>query len=249
MKKTVCFIGCALGALLVGCTEQETIVSIPTSAIGKVSSGQIEYVKADYTFGYESDKEDDKMLRLMREVRRVMMRHLGKGGEIKIERDAYGYWFKASFRVPFGKEPALDKAQNSIMVLVMGENGKIELRDGPGLALLNRDFKGKNVCFSDDDSKIVTIQWANTITDWKKAETDKYGYIGCYDKLYFQFMGDHNLTPQIIEAPTNNTPIKVGLVRNGLTEDLIDHVIVKFTRDDETFWHSQAPFVIVQVGE
>lgn len=250
MKKSVCFIGCALGALLVGCTEQETIVSIPTSAIGKVSSGQIEYVKADYTFGYESDKEDDKMLRLMREVRRVMMRHLGKGGEIKIERDAYGYWFKASFRVPFGKESALEKVQKSIMLLVMGADGKIELRDGPGLALLNRDFKGQNVCMEDDDNEKYLIQWANTIHDWKKAEEEKCLHIGGYGKLYFQFMGGHNLMPQIVEAPTNSTPIKIGRVRNGFTDDLINHVIVEFNREkDENFWHSQAPFVFLQVGE
>ena len=249
MKRRIGFIGCVLCALLVGCVEQETTVSIPTSAIGQVSSGQIEYVKVDYIFGYESEDENDKLMRLMRDVKRVMMRHLGKGGEIKIERDTYGYWFKASFQVPFGKESALGKAQKSIMILVMGADGKIELRDGPGLALLNRDFKGQNVCMEDDNEKYL-IQWANTIHDWEKAEEEKCWYIGGYEKLYFQFMGGHNLMPQIVEAPTNSTPIKIGRVRNGLTDDLIDHVIVEFNREkDESFWHSQTPFVFLQVGE
>ena len=249
MKKSVCLIGCVLGALLVGCRVEETTVSIPTSAVAKVSSGEVEYVKVDYTLGYQTEDKDGKILGLMRDVRRVMMRHLSKGAEIKIERDAYGYWFKASFQVPFGKESALGKAQKSIMVLAMGADGKIELRDGPGLALLNRDFKGQNVYMEDDDEKYL-IQWANTIHDWEKTKEEKSWCIGGYGKLYFQFMGGHNLMPQIIEAPTNSTPIKVGLVRNGFDEDLIDHVIVKFNRvEDESFWHSQAPFVFLQVGE
>ena len=257
MRKRVYFIGCAICALLVGCVEQETTVSIPTSAVAKVSSGQIEYVKADYIFGYESKGDDDKMLRLMRELRRVMKRHLGKGGEIKVERDAYGYWFKASFRVPFGKESALDKAQKSIMVLVMGADGKIELRDGPGLALLNRDLEGSRdlkerfMNFLDsEESAGSIIQWANTLTDWKKAEAEKICSIGCYDKLFFRFTGGHNLTPKIIEAPTDNTPIKVGLVGNGFADGLFDHIIVEFNRrKDESFWHSRTPFVFLQVDK
>ena len=216
MKKSVCLIGCVLGALLVGCVEEETNVSIPTSAIGKVSSGQIEYVEANYILGYESKEQDDEMLHLMRDARRVMLRHLGKGGEIKIEKDAYGYWFKASFRVPFGKESALGKAQKSIMVLVMGADGKIALRDGPGLALLNRDFKEQNICVEDDEP----IQWKNA------------GRL-----TYFRFMGSHNRTPKIIEAPTNDMPVAISQ---------IDDVIVKF---NGSVWHSQPPFVFLQVGE
>ena len=251
MKNSVCLIGCVLGALLVGCRVEETTVSIATSAVAKVSSGEVEYVKVDYTFGYQTEDKDGKILGLMRDVRRVMMRHLGKGAEIKTERDAYGYWFKASFQVPFGKESALGKAKKSIMVLVMGADGKIELRDGPGLALLNRDFKGQNVYMEDDDEK-YPIQWANTIHDWEKAKEEKCWYIGgCYGKLYFQFTDGHNLMPQIVEAPTNSTPIKIGRVRNGFTDDLIDHVIVEFNRgkNNESFWLSQVPFVFLQVGE
>ena len=134
MKKSVCLIGCVLGALLVGCTPDKVTVTIPTSAIRKASSGEIEYVKVKATFSDASSEET------LNKVRRVALRHLGEGAEIEIDQEGSSFKLTALFKIPFGEASALANAPKSILVLSTDASGRIELRNGPGLRFLNFDL-------------------------------------------------------------------------------------------------------------
>ena len=213
MKNRIAIVGIMLAAFLTGCTPDKVTVSIPSSAIRKAKAGEVAYVKVRATFS-SAGKDDDGT---MPKVKRVALSHLGEGAEIEIDNEDFKSVLTASFKIPFGKSAALADAPKSILVLSMGEDGKIELKDGPGLKALNYEL-------DDIDSSIEA--------EFTGGET------------LFRFTGntDSPLNIQVVGAFADDKPIAIGDVR--IDED--EEVVVKFNRNDESIWHSLNPFVILR---
>ena len=109
------------------------------------------------------------------------------------------------------------EATKSILVLSMDDDGKIELKNGPGLSALNHEL--------DDIDSSIEARFNGGVT-------------------LFRFTGnsDSALRIQIIGAFANDKPIAIGDVR--VDED--EEVVVKFNRNDGSIWNSLDPFVILR---
>ena len=213
MKKSVCFIGCALCALFVGCTPDKVSITIPSSAVEKAKAGNLAYVKVRAVFSSTGKDTDGNMPK----VKRIALRHLGEGAEIEIEDEDYSSKLTASFKIPFGKGAVLAEAPKSILVLSMDDDGKIELKNGPGLSALNHEL--------DDIDSSIDARFNGGVT-------------------LFRFTGnsDSALRLQVIGAFADDKAIAIGDVR--VDED--EEVVVKFNRNDGSIWNSLDPFVILR---
>ncbi len=210
MKNLVATITFAAVAFLVGCTPDKITVTIPSSTVEKVKAGNLAYVKVRAVYSSTGKDTEGNLPK----VKRVAMKHLGEGAEIELDDTDFNSRLTASFKIPFGKSAVLANAPKSILVLSLDENGRIELKDGPGLNALNYDL-------DDIDSSI-------------EAEF-------CGGETLFRFTGnsDSALRIQVIGAFANDKPIAIGDVQ--VEED--EEVVIKFNRNDESIWHSLNPFV------
>ncbi len=194
--------------LLTGCNPESVSVTIPTAAVQNVANGKIEKVKVKAVFNISSVEDEEQREAL----KAATLRHIGSNGKVTIGESE----FVATFDIPFCKNADRAKATSSVMLLVMHNDGKIELTNGGALAALNDDLSDISSSFS----------------------VDLHGGI-----VEFNVIGtsDPQLKFTVIGAIVDDEPIAIGEM---LSKEYEITKIVFDRSDEHSIWKKLNPYII-----
>lgn len=213
MKRTP-FLLLPLAAILSGCTPDSLTVTIPVSAVESARGGSSGQATARIVYSTIDDDDAGQLSRVCDIVRPF----LGPGGEVKSESDEISGKVTASLKIPVVPESRL-RSCGAVLAVVLRENGRLEVAEGPRMPALKAELKDFNSSFG------ISLDGGKQI---------------------FRLVGDSDavLRTTVHGVFVDDRPVAVETIRVGRG----DWTSIRFDRSDGSVYGEIVPFLELNVS-